>query len=287
MRKQTSFEPCGCAAYHGPVSEVADGVDAVRKAVREHLRKGAHQIKMMVSGGVLSPTDPLWMDQYSDDEIRVGVEEAATRRTYVMAHAHTANAVRRCAALGVRSIEHGTQIDEGAAKVAAAAGAFVVPTLVTLFAMLESGADIGLPKVYADKLQGLGDEGLRSLEVCRAAGVPMGFGTDLLGQLQDRQSQEFLIRSQVLAPVDVLRSATLGQRRADPARGRARHHRAGRGGGHPGGGRRPSRRPRAPAGAGPPHPRHHEGGPVLQERPLRDPVSMGGTAAPGQRHAGE
>ena len=208
MRKQTSFEPCGCAAYHGPVSEVADGVDAVRKAVREHLRKGAHQIKMMVSGGVLSPTDPLWMDQYSDEEIRVGVEEAATRRTYVMAHAHTANAVRRCAALGVRSIEHGTQIDEEAAKAAAAAGAFVVPTLVTLFAMLESGADIGLPKVYADKLQGLGDEGLRSLEVCRAAGVPMGFGTDLLGQLQDRQSQEFLIRSQVLAPVDVLRSAT-------------------------------------------------------------------------------
>ena len=208
MRKQTSFEPCGCAAYHGPVSEVADGVDAVRKAVREHLRKGAHQIKMMVSGGVLSPTDPLWMDQYSDEEISVGVEEAATRRTYVMAHAHTANAVRRCAALGVRSIEHGTQIDEGAAKVAAAAGAFVVPTLVTLFAMLESGADIGLPKVYADKLQGLGDEGLRSLEVCQAAGVPMGFGTDLLGTLQDRQSQEFLIRSQVLAPVDVLRSAT-------------------------------------------------------------------------------
>ena len=208
MRKQTSFEPCGCAAYHGPVSEVADGVDAVRKAVREHLRKGAHQIKMMVSGGVLSPTDPLWMDQYSDEEISVGVEEAATRRTYVMAHAHTANAVRRCAELGVRSIEHGTQIDEGAARVAAAAGAFVVPTLVTLVAMLESGADIGLPKIYADKLQGLGDEGLRSLEVCQAAGVPMGFGTDLLGTLQDRQSQEFLIRSQVLAPVDVLRSAT-------------------------------------------------------------------------------
>ena len=116
MRKQTSFEPCGCAAYHGPVSEVADGVDAVRKAVREHLRKGAHQIKMMVSGGVLSPTDPLWMDQYSDEEIRVGVEEAATRRTYVMAHAHTANAARRCAELGVRSIEHGTQIDADGGK---------------------------------------------------------------------------------------------------------------------------------------------------------------------------
>ena len=74
--------------------------------------------------------------------------------------------------------------------------------------MLESGDELGLRKVFADKLQGLGEEGLRSLEVCRAAGVPMGFGTDLLGALQDRQSQEFLIRSQVLDPVDVLRSAT-------------------------------------------------------------------------------
>ena len=207
-RSQTRFEPCGCAAYHGPVTQVADGVDAVRKAAREELRKGATQIKMMVSGGVLSPTDPLWMDQYSDEEIRVGVEEAATRRTYVMAHAHTTNAARRCAELGVRSIEHGTQIDAEAAEAVAAAGAFVVPTLVTIFAMIESGAELGLPKVYADKLQGLGDDGLRSLEVCQAAGVPMGFGTDLLGPLQDRQSQEFLIRSEVLAPVDVLRSAT-------------------------------------------------------------------------------
>ena len=208
MRSQTRFEPCGCAGYHGPITQVADGVDAVRRAAREELRKGAHQIKMMVSGGVLSPTDPLWMDQYSDEEIRVGVEEAATRRTYVMAHAHTASAVRRCAELGVRSIEHGTQIDAEAAAVAAAAGAFVVPTLVTLIAMIESRAEIGLPSVYADKLLGLGEEGLRSLEVCKAAGVPMGFGTDLLGTLQDRQSQEFLIRSEVLSPVEMLRSAT-------------------------------------------------------------------------------
>ena len=208
MRSQTRFEPCGCAGYHGPITQVADGVDAVRQVAREELRKGAHQIKMMVSGGVLSPADPIWMDQYSDEEIRVGVEEAETRRTYVMAHAHTASAVRRCAALGVRSIEHGTLIDAEAAAAAAEADAFVIPTLVTIFAMLESGAEFGLPKIFADKLQGLGEDGLRSLEICQAADVPMGFGTDLLGPLQDRQSQEFLIRSQVLAPIDVLRSAT-------------------------------------------------------------------------------
>ncbi len=208
MRSRTRFEPCGCAGYRGPITTIADGVDAVRRAAREELRKGAHQIKLMVSGGVLSPADPIWMDQYSDDEIRVAVEEAATRRTYVMAHAHTASSVRRCAALGVRSIEHGTLIDADAAAAAADAGAFVVPTLVTIFAMIESGAEFGLPKLFADKLQGLSEEGLRSLEICRDAGVRMGFGTDLLGPLHDRQSQEFLIRGGVLTPVEVLRSAT-------------------------------------------------------------------------------
>lgn len=85
MRSRTRFEPCGCAGYHGRSRGSPTGVNAVRLAAREELRKGAHQIKMMVSGGVLSPADPIWMDQYSDEEIRAGVEEAATRRTYVMA----------------------------------------------------------------------------------------------------------------------------------------------------------------------------------------------------------
>ena len=74
--------------------------------------------------------------------------------------------------------------------------------------MIESGAEFGLPKLFADKLQCLGEEGLRSLEICRDAGVRMGFGTDLLGPLHDRQSREFLIRGEVLTPVEVLRSAT-------------------------------------------------------------------------------
>ena len=84
------FEPCACA-YCGALSVVADGVDEVRKAAREQLRRGAHQIKVFVSGGVLSPGDPIWMPQYTEAEIRAAVEEAATRRSYVMAHCHTAD----------------------------------------------------------------------------------------------------------------------------------------------------------------------------------------------------
>ena len=84
MRPATHFEPCACAAYHGPICAVADGVDEVRKAVREELRKGAAQIKLMVSGGVLSPSDPVWMDQYSEAEIRAAVEEAAAPMSWRM-----------------------------------------------------------------------------------------------------------------------------------------------------------------------------------------------------------
>ena len=85
-RPGTVVEPCGCSGYTGTLSLVADGVDEVRRAVREELRKGARQIKLFVSGGVVSPTDPIWMPQFADEEISAAVHEASTRRTYVMAH---------------------------------------------------------------------------------------------------------------------------------------------------------------------------------------------------------
>ena len=101
MRPGDQIEASACAcAYMGSLTVTADGPDEVRKAVREELRKGAHQIKIFISGGVVSPTDPLWMPQYSDEEVRAAVEEAASRRTYVMAHCHTDDGARRCADLG-------------------------------------------------------------------------------------------------------------------------------------------------------------------------------------------
>ena len=119
-RPGTVVEPCGCSGYTGSLSLVADGVDEVRRAVREELRKGARQIKLFVSGGVVSPTDPIWMPQFTDEEIRAAVHEASTRRTYVMAHCLTDDGARRCVESGVRSIEHGTEISEDTARLIAA-----------------------------------------------------------------------------------------------------------------------------------------------------------------------
>ena len=208
MRPATHFEPCACAAYHGPICAVADGVDEVRKAVREELRKGAAQIKLMVSGGVLSPSDPVWMDQYSEDEIRAAVAEAATRRTYVMAHAHTASAARRCVDYGVRSIEHGTLIDRETAEYVAASDAYVVPTLSTIHMMKEHGPGLGLPKIFADKLGTLFEDAQRAVAHCQAAGVKLGLGSDLIGPLHEHQAMELKLRADVTSPAEALGAAT-------------------------------------------------------------------------------
>jgi imidazolonepropionase-like amidohydrolase len=198
---------CGCSYSPDPMAVIADGADAVRKAVREELRRGAAHIKIMGSGGVASPTDPLDRCQYSDDEIRAAVDEADRAGSYVAAHCHPKEAVRRAAALGVRSIEHATLIDRETAEFVAERGAFTVPTMSTLFALLEEGEKLGFPPVSMEKLRRVSDFTLSSLEIMKRAGVKMGLGTDLLGSLHVRQSTEFTLRAKVLPPIDVLRSA--------------------------------------------------------------------------------
>ena len=198
---------CGCSFHSDHMAVVADGADAVRRAVREELRRGASHIKIMGSGGVASPTDPLDRCQYSDEEIKAAVDEAERAGAYIAAHCHPPDAVRRAAAFGVKSIEHATLIDRETAEFVAERGSFTVPTMATLFGLLEEGEKLGLPAVSVAKLTRIGDSALKGLEIMKRAGVKMGFGTDLLGQQHVRQSSEFTLRAQVLPAIDVLRSA--------------------------------------------------------------------------------
>jgi imidazolonepropionase-like amidohydrolase len=200
---------CACAIRSSGFSHVADGVPAVRRAAREELRRGAHQIKIMASGGVASPSDPIWNVQYSPEEMRAIVEEAEGWRTYAMAHAYTPEAITRAIDAGVRTIEHGNLIDAPTAGRMREVGAFLVPTLVTYFAIDELGRKLGFPAASQAKVKDVLDAGLASLEIAREAGVPMGFGTDLLGETHVQQNREFSIRGQVLSPAEVLRAATL------------------------------------------------------------------------------
>jgi len=101
---------CSCSSALHLTSRIADGVDQVRHAVRDELRKGADQIKIMVSGGVSSPFDPLEGCQFSMSEIEAAVDEATRAGTYVLAHAYSAEAITRALNGGVRTIEHANLI---------------------------------------------------------------------------------------------------------------------------------------------------------------------------------
>jgi len=207
-RRTDSIEGCTCCSGLAFKSAVADGTDAVRKAAREQMRQGADHVKIMMSGGVASPYDPLDSLQFSEDEVRAAVEEAHAFGRYVCAHAYSAQAITRAAKLGVRTIEHGNLIDDAAAKLMAGKGMFLVANLVAYYAMKERAAKFGMSAESLEKNDAVLQGGLRSLEICKRHGVPVAYGSDLLGELHWDQSREFTLRREVVEPMEIVRSAT-------------------------------------------------------------------------------
>jgi imidazolonepropionase-like amidohydrolase len=191
------------------LSRIADGVDAVRLAARDELRRGAHFLKVMVSGGISSPTDRLDSLQYGTAELAAAVEEATNAGRYVTGHAYTSASIRRAAEAGFRSVEHANLMDAATADLLAEKGMFVVGTLATYEALAARGRDEGMPADQLAKLQRVRDAGLKSLELAAAAGVRLVYGTDLLGAMHDAQLTEFSLRAQAQPAADVLRAATV------------------------------------------------------------------------------
>jgi imidazolonepropionase-like amidohydrolase len=192
----------------GMRSVVCDGADAVRRAAREQLRLGADQIKIMASGGAMSPADELAATQYQIAEIRASVEVAEAAGTYVMAHAYNDGSVRNCLEAGVRSIEHGNLIDEETAAMIARSNAYLVPTLVTYEALSEEGDAYGVPENVIRKIDEAREVGIRALRYAYEAGAKIASGSDLLGPLQDRKARELEIKTEVMSPMESLMSAT-------------------------------------------------------------------------------
>ena len=209
MRPMDEEPACGCA-YSGTICQVVDGVDEVRRVARDELRKGAHHIKMFISGGVASPTDPIWMPQFTDEEIQAAVYEAETRRKYVVVHCHTDDGARRSLKNGVRSIDHATEVlPETADMLAAADNTFAVPTLAVMRQILDNGPELGMYPESLEKVKPLWDRMLTSVENMHRAGAKMGMGTDLFGpEFHPLQSNEFEYRAEVQPAIDILRSAT-------------------------------------------------------------------------------
>lgn len=204
-RTETGLPVDGCL---GMIGTIADGPDGVRRAAREQLRQGVDQIKVMASGGAMSPTDELDTTQYTVEELRAAVEEARAAGKYVCAHAYSGAAVRNAMAAGVRSIEHGNLMDEAAAQALKAADAFLVPTMVTYEVLAREGARFGIPEENLRKIRVARDRSVESLALAHRLGVRIASGSDLLGPMHLAKPMELELKAQVLSPLEVLVSAT-------------------------------------------------------------------------------
>ena len=206
-----AIDPCGHIGPFSNMSVIADGTAEVRKAAREELRKGATQIKLFASGGVVFPAEGhATRYEFSEEELNAVVEEATARDTYVMAHVYTDEGVRRCLKAGVRSIEHANFVTEDTVAMMADYHAFYVPTFISLVQRVESAAETHLPQTIVDNLQRTIARGKQVYGWARKHKVPVGFGTDLWGpEAQKAQLREFEMRQELDPPADILRSATV------------------------------------------------------------------------------
>jgi len=165
-------------AYPGMVDGVCDGVDGVAAKVRETIRAGADVIKIASSGGFLSPTDDPSQPNFSQAEVDAIVATAADLGRPVMSHAHGAEGIKRAVRAGVRSIDHGTFLDEEGIALMLERGTWLVPTLTAGDTTDELAGDPRLPEIVRDKLRTLGRPELSAFQVAAEAGVKVAMGTD-------------------------------------------------------------------------------------------------------------
>lgn len=189
----------------GDNSVLADGVDQTLTAVRENLKNGATQIKIMGGGGVMSEFDPIHTLQPSPAEIRAAVQAASDWGTYVLAHAYTSEAIQRLVENGVKCIEHGLLIDDKTARLVAD-NDVAISTQITIFKALASME--GLTDNNREKavLVAAGQGNL--IRLIKKYDILTGFSTDfILGQYH-MLPQEFANRGEYWTPAEVLNQAT-------------------------------------------------------------------------------
>ncbi|CZS99646.1 hypothetical protein WAI453_002400 [Rhynchosporium graminicola] len=204
----TNIECCGGGSSNFP-SFICDGVPECLRAARENIRTGSDFLKIMGGGGVCSPTDRIDNVQFTSEEIKAITTVARNSQTYVTSHAYTPQSIRQAMENGVMGIEHGNMIDKETAELMVEKGAYLTPTLVTYTSMNDEAFAGYMPPEAMEKNAEVYEKGLEGLKIAYDAGVNMCYGSDLLGHLGVTQLDEFIIRSKVLPPLAILRSATV------------------------------------------------------------------------------
>ncbi|MFN7004120.1 MAG: amidohydrolase family protein [Roseinatronobacter sp.] len=188
------------------VALVADGADAVLRAAREQLMKGASQIKIMAGGGVSSLYDPLDTTQYTEREMRAAVEAAEDWGTYVCAHVYTPGGIRRSVAAGIKSIEHGQLADEDTVRLMADEGVFwsLQPFLA------DEDSNPKSDPIQQAKQMEVAEGTVRAFELAKQYDVPLAFGTDILFNPEGTSSQgrQLAKFARFMSPLEALQKAT-------------------------------------------------------------------------------
>ena len=191
---------------HGMISSVeVDGPYEAVKAVRQQVAAGADFIKLMVTGGVASMTDPVDRPQFLDEELEAAVRAARLCGKVVAVHAGEPRIIERCARLGVTSVEHGYIMDERAAQAMAECGTYLVPTLVVTH---DWEYISNRPQWVQEKVKRVAEKHVRSFELARAAGVKIVAGTDVPDFKEYIYREIELLSSMGMRGAEVLTAAT-------------------------------------------------------------------------------
>ena len=190
-------------------SGVADGVDEVRKKVRFNIQQGADVIKILASGGVLSPRDNPQHTGYSFEEMKTAVEEAARQERFVAAHAHGKQAIIWASNAGVRSVEHASYMDDEAARVLKKNGTWYVPTLYVIEPILAPGNPLHILDENLAKAREVRGHMRGAFHAALRNGVNIAFGSDAGVFPHGDQVREFKIYvSEGMSPMAAIKTAT-------------------------------------------------------------------------------
>ncbi|MDR3669983.1 MAG: amidohydrolase family protein, partial [Holophaga sp.] len=179
-----------------------------RRGAREQLRLGVDFIKIMAGGGAASPSDELDTSQYSLEEMQAAVFEAESAGKYVAAHCYSDRGIKLCCKAGIRTIEHCNLMTESSAQAMKAAGAFMVPTMVTYVMISRMGKELGLSDNFVRKINQALEKAENSLTIAKAFGLKIGSGSDLLGPMQTYKGMELELQARVLGPMGALLATT-------------------------------------------------------------------------------
>jgi imidazolonepropionase-like amidohydrolase len=191
------------------VRNLADGVDEVRKAVRTNFKHGADFVKILATGAVLSKGIPPGAQQYSDEEIRAAVEEASRWGRWVAAHAHGAEGIKAALRAGVRTIDHGSMLDDEAVALLKRRRAWYAPTLYVTEAVLEHGREFGVPESEIERARQIAAAKIAAFRRALDAGLPIPFATDAGVFPHGQNAREFAARARAgEEPMHAIVSAT-------------------------------------------------------------------------------